>query len=202
MLRKQHNRWWRRRKRWRQCMCRDGKQSMLHNKTPPLQTLNLSPPWKTCMRSCYHGDMICQGWMMLLHGVLSRLYSFCGDWVAPDPLAECPAGSLIPFGVRLSSLEELLIFPISQWGTSGYCNSGKWVEWASLYFHWPLYIILDAAGCTHFEEGKSDKCKAIKCTFNKPLWVFKCSYETYETVIPVTVWIMWKSKRLILKELQ
>lgn len=25
------------------------------------------------------------------------------------------------------------------------CNSAKWVEWASLYFHWPQYIIVGAA---------------------------------------------------------
>lgn len=43
------------------------------------------------------------------------------------------------------------------------CNSGKCVEWASLYFAWPLYIILDVAewrfctGCTD-SQGKSDKC--------------------------------------------
>lgn len=97
----------------------------MHNETAlfsrDLQTLNCSSQWKTCLLSRHHGNVICQGWIMLFRSVSSRLYSFCAGWVALDPLAECPAGSLIPFGVRLSSLEEPLIFPISQWGTSGRC---------------------------------------------------------------------------------
>lgn len=132
-----------------------------------LQSLNHNRQRKTCLSRLHHRDMICQGWIMLFSGVPSTLHSFFGAWVALAPLAERPASSLIPFGVRLSSLEELLILPISQWGIQGHCVIlGN--EWSGLvYTSTDLFIyntwcgrieIHHAAGCTYSEGDKFDKC--------------------------------------------
>lgn len=113
----------------------------------------LSRDLESLNRNLQIENMFAKSWSLWYMSRLNSIISLCVEIVeflwrlsGPGPSGWTPSWLFNTIWSQVKQCGGAADLPYQPMGHIGaLCNSGKWVEWASLCFHWPLYIILDVA---------------------------------------------------------